>query len=322
MLGDAAAKAKRWDDAAEYYAQARHTGPASAAAIYLHGRALAESGDPDGGTKLMEQAKRLPLADDRSRAALAGALQERGLTDEATAQWEMVLRLHDFWAGSLGDAARHAALAAADKGEFARAADLLGRSTLMIYRTEASFTQPRAYLLIPRTADTWRAMAMLDGTPDAKTKADALRLARQSLATLPGDSDWTIRWVEHLDKLGLKAEADALFAESFRTLADVCARYPSSGQQHNALAWMCARCGRELDAAVEHADKAVSLQPDSAACIDTLAEAHFRRGDRARAAELMRKCLELEPDSEYFRGQLKRFESADSSDTSGGKAAE
>ncbi len=38
---------------------------------------------------------------------------------------------------------------------------------------------------------------------------------------------------------------------------------------------------------------------------------HFQRGEKDKALELMKKCVELEPQTEYFRKQLKRFEAGD-----------
>ena len=43
----------------------------------------------------------------------------------------------------------------------------------------------------------------------------------------------------------------------------------------------------------------------------TLAEVHFQRGDKDKAIELMKKCLELEPANRYFKKQAQRFEAGD-----------
>ena len=45
--------------------------------------------------------------------------------------------------------------------------------------------------------------------------------------------------------------------------------------------------------------------------IDTLAEVHFRRGDRKKAIQLAEQCIKLEPDDEHFTKQLKRFREED-----------
>ena len=54
-------------------------------------------------------------------------------------------------------------------------------------------------------------------------------------------------------------------------------------------------------------NKAVGLEPESAAYIDTLAEAHFAKGDQKKAIELSEKAVSLAPEDEELQGQLERF---------------
>ena len=312
LLGDRAASAGQWDRAAGLYARARSGHDAAggdarsaALAVYLHGRALAQSGRAGEGRKLIELARLLPLGNPGPRAALADGLRRRGLADEAAADWVIVLRTTDYGSLEVGDAAQAAALGTARRGDFARAADLLDRALVTAYRPEASFREPAAYLGLPRLADDWRAKALLKaGDADA-----AWKLVRPAADVLPADTDWAIDWVHAFEKAGRATEAGELFAHRFKALKAVCDRYPSAAEYHNALAWLAARCGRELDAAVEHATKAHTLKPDSSAVLDTLAEAHFRRGDKARAVERIKQAVALDPKSEYLQTQLKRFES-------------
>ena len=46
---------------------------------------------------------------------------------------------------------------------------------------------------------------------------------------------------------------------------------------------------------------------------DTLAETQFQRGETAKAIETIKKAVELRPNVNYFRAQLKRFEAGDAS---------
>jgi tetratricopeptide (TPR) repeat protein len=66
-------------------------------------------------------------------------------------------------------------------------------------------------------------------------------------------------------------------------------------------------CRRDLDDALKHSQKAVELEPKAAGYLDTLAEIHFRKGNREKAVELMKKCIEFEPANSYFKKQLVRF---------------
>jgi tetratricopeptide (TPR) repeat protein len=79
---------------------------------------------------------------------------------------------------------------------------------------------------------------------------------------------------------------------------------------------MAARLGRKLDEALAHAQRATALAPDKAAYLDTLAEVHFRRGEPQKAVELARRCIELEPEREFYREQLERFEKGEPSTAS------
>jgi hypothetical protein len=59
---------------------------------------------------------------------------------------------------------------------------------------------------------------------------------------------------------------------------------------------------------LSHAETAVKLAPDKPEHVATLAEVHFRRGDRGKAVELVKRCIEKEPEAEAYREQLERFQ--------------
>ena len=63
----------------------------------------------------------------------------------------------------------------------------------------------------------------------------------------------------------------------------------------------------DLDAALKHSQKAVELEPKNAGYMDTLAECHFRKGDRDKALALMKQCAEIDGKNAYFKKQLARF---------------
>jgi tetratricopeptide (TPR) repeat protein len=91
----------------------------------------------------------------------------------------------------------------------------------------------------------------------------------------------------------------------------VCKEFPQSAWAHNKAARLAARCNRDLDAALDHARKGVELEPDDAGHLDTLAEVYIQRGDKVKAVELMKKCIEMQPRYEYFRKQLQRMQAGD-----------
>jgi tetratricopeptide (TPR) repeat protein len=101
-----------------------------------------------------------------------------------------------------------------------------------------------------------------------------------------------------------------LFGKVFTAISDQLQRYPRSALLHNNLAWVSARCHRRLDNALQHALRAVELDPDNAAYLDTLAEAHFHLGDRDAAVRHSRRAVELQPQDATLKEQFRRFEQA------------
>jgi len=84
---------------------------------------------------------------------------------------------------------------------------------------------------------------------------------------------------------------------------------PNSSNEHNNLAWLFARSGRKLDEALELASKAVELSPKQHKYLDTLAEVNFRLENREKAVEVAKEGLNISPEDEHLKAQLKRFES-------------
>jgi tetratricopeptide (TPR) repeat protein len=140
---------------------------------------------------------------------------------------------------------------------------------------------------------------------------EAYREIDLALAAQPGQLEVAIELVPALEQCGQRGEADRLFERVFGPSAQFCAEYPRSPWGHNQLAWLTARCRRQLDQGLEHAQKAVALAPAEPSYLDTLAEVRFQRGDRTGAIEMMKKCVSLDPKTEYFRKQLRRFKAGD-----------
>ena len=66
------------------------------------------------------------------------------------------------------------------------------------------------------------------------------------------------------------------------------------------LAWMLARCGRDLDEALRCARRALVLEPGKPSFVDTLGEIYFRRGQWANAVACAERCLASEPQNAHF----------------------
>jgi len=80
---------------------------------------------------------------------------------------------------------------------------------------------------------------------------------------------------------------------------------------YNQLAWLAANTGGDSDRALEWANKAIEIDPDSGAYQDTLAHVYFQRGELEKAVKTQERAVELSPCSglivrqlEVFRNQL------------------
>jgi tetratricopeptide (TPR) repeat protein len=139
----------------------------------------------------------------------------------------------------------------------------------------------------------------------------AVALARQYLDVTPGSVELAAGMVPELEKRGHKAEADELFGRVWAAHRKVLTDFPASPFSRNSLAALGAACRRELDASLKYATEAAAADPKSAGFRETLAEVHFRRGDRAEAVRLMEALAAESPRSRLYRRQLARYRTAD-----------
>ena len=144
----------------------------------------------------------------------------------------------------------------------------------------------------PRSAHSARARELLR----AGKTAEAIEELHQAEAVQPANIQLALDCDVELRKHGAAGEADALYRRMLEQHEVFCRDFPHSGTYHNDLAWLAANLDRDLDKALAHAQRAVELEPQSAGILDTLAEVHFRRGNRAEAVRLAKRCLEMEPD--------------------------
>ncbi len=306
-LGDHLIEKKLWKDAAEVLERGVQKYPADAVLRYLGGLALARGGREKEGRERMELARWLPLGEDDRRGDLAAALHKHGLADEARREFEMILKTGRPNSWHTGEAWRRLHNYAAQAKDYLRAAACWERFYLRVLEAGSMFVEDEAYVLVPHRAHWLRARGLLA----AKDLGGAWKEAQICLTLLPGNADVPILFVPELVKRGQKERADELFTKVADIYERVSKDYPRDAAAHNSLGWLAARCRRQLDRGLAHARKAVELEPANAGYLDTLAEVHFQRGDQAEAIRLMRRCLELTPDRDYYQRQLKRFQAGD-----------
>lgn len=306
-LADFEAEKKQWKEAAEHYRQAWEKDKSQPVPLYLRGWALAKAGREAEGRELTDLAHWLPLGNESLRHKLGEALVKHGLTEAARAHFDLIPRLGRVETWEYNDVMRRRANEALRKHDYLRAADGYERILLSCLRANTFFTENLAYIFVPAVVHRHRAHGLLL----AGQIEQANREAQAVLAALPGDIDLAIQTVPVLEQRGEKAYADKLYAQVGGRYQELCKAYPRSSWGHNSLAWLSVCCHRDLDAALDHARKAVELMPANPSYRDTLGEVYFQRGDKEKAIEAAKKCVELDAKNAYFRKQLRRIEAGD-----------
>jgi tetratricopeptide (TPR) repeat protein len=148
----------------------------------------------------------------------------------------------------------------------------------------------------------YRAAKQSGDDKEAKKRLD--ELAKLS----PTDASIILRVTSDLKEAGrgdlAKQWFDAAYADA-RTKLDA---DRNNVELMNNLAWLCARCGEKIDEAVALSQRAMVIEPENAAYLDTAAEAQFRAGHADEAVRLETRALTLRPGDVFMRAQLERFQ--------------
>jgi tetratricopeptide (TPR) repeat protein len=307
-IGDLLAEEKDWSAAAAAYGRAWQRDKSLAIPLYMQGHALMQAGEKAEGERLMRLASLLPLADPLRRHQFAEGLAQRGMKDQAVQQRELVVRFGaaGTWAGNDDWHFRDAARLLGDHVETtdaARAAVLWQRVMYGVIRSNSHYWERADYAKMFSVIHKVRARSLL-ATGKADDGIEELNLA---VAARPGDLSLVEQLMPDLISVGRKDAAEKLFADAFTAYEEICRDFPQSAKHHNELAWLAARTDRRLDDALAHAEEAVRIRPEALNYVDTLAEVHFRRGDRNKAIELAKQNLAKEPKNKHFQEQSRRF---------------
>ncbi|MFC1572126.1 hypothetical protein ACFL6M_00860 [Candidatus Eisenbacteria bacterium] len=135
-----------------------------------------------------------------------------------------------------------------------------------------------------------------------------LQMAHPQIEPLE-DEDLQSRREKFLIEYALFAESDTEKAVRMKkgTLPD---GWESDPDELNGFAWWCFERKVNLEEAEALAQNGVDLTPpgsSQANVIDTLAQIVYLRGDQQRATELIRQALEMDPENEYLKEQIKKF---------------
>lgn len=304
-IGDLHAKAKRWEQAAEAYADASKANPSDPQPVALEGWARLQMNKAEDGRRLLDLAHLMPLGDESVRNELASALSERGIEAEARRERELTVLLGNPRSWAYCDALRRLA-GDVNKKDPLTAAAMWDRAFLANLNTTTSFIDPTANLTVPVLVRRTKAI----GHIRAGKIAEALDDAKFCLDTYPADADSQIAIVRELDKAGKKKEAETVYHQAFDRFDSIRKQFPESGQTNNLVAWMTACVKRDLDHGLTCAKKAVELEPENTAILDTLSEVYFARGEYDEALKINEKCRTMEPYIEHHKKNQERFTAA------------
>ncbi len=307
-LGDLLAEQGRFKEAAARLEQGWRWYPENGVLLYLSGRALLKAGEEKEGRRRTDLAHWVGLGNARvrgrfldeliSRGALADARRERDLAREAG--WVSELYIGNVW--------NQVARASVLLKDFDAAASAHRRAIHYLLRNYGvSYVEGYAYLTVPQAVRSYTARGLLA----AGKVGEAVALAKDCLAVMPGHTELVIGMVPGLDRLGRKKEADELFRLAWDAYGAIVKEHPDSAWARYSAAWLAAGCRRELPAALEHAKKAVELEPGLRPYKEALAEVHFRRGEREQAVALMKELAAADRRNFHYKRQLERYQTGD-----------
>jgi formylglycine-generating enzyme required for sulfatase activity/Tfp pilus assembly protein PilF len=147
-----------------------------------------------------------------------------------------------------------------------------------------------------------------DSALKAKEYAKAEEELKKILAIDPDNAYAHQKLGEVCEATGRAPEAAALYEKRIAAFRLQVTEDPGNANLCNAFAWFLTERHKYLDEALPLARRAVEMEPDNAACIDTLAEILFQKGQVTEAVALEKQAFELEPKHEHYAKQLKKFE--------------
>lgn len=307
-LGDLLSEQGRHREAADRFEQGWKRYPDNPLLLYLSGRALVKAGDEQTGRRRIDLSHWVALGSARMRGRFLEELVTRGFAADARRERELVRETG--WVSELfvGNVWNQVGRASVLLKEYDAAAAANRRAIHYLLRTPGvSYVEGHAYLSVPQAVRGYTARALL-----AAGKADeAVALAKECLAVMPGNSDLVIALVPELDKRGRTKDADDLFRLVWDAYGRVIRDNPDSAWARHSAAWLAAGCRRELNEASKLAAKAVELEPGMKSYKEAVAELHFRRGDREKAVALMADLATADRRSFHYKRQLDRYRTAD-----------
>jgi tetratricopeptide (TPR) repeat protein len=301
--GDFCRSRKEWKSAADAYGKAVAVFPASPIAHYLRGMVNVELGFTAEGKRQMRLGELLPLGSLSDRARLIDDLSKHNLHEARFNQRLLVLQLGADHKWEFCESLRARGTQREEKKDFRGAA--LDRQRFCIrLLTDMYFYDIESYLDLAHDVRKARIFEHLE----RGRWSEAVREVRTCLKFSPSRMWTLVMVVQALDKHNHKAAAE-LYQEMLAIYKPLAQAYPESGYYVGCLAWLSAECNRDLAQAFEQATKANNLFPNQTWILETLAILYRKQRNYKEAISLIERCVKLQPDSDYYRKELKKYRS-------------
>lgn len=349
-LGVAYNKDKRWEESVRVLREAIRLRPEMPAARYQLARAYLKLGKTTEGTKELEEFQRLKTAYARLRARHT---MIREAPDTAITLFGLARKYMQ--EEKYAEASREFQKALWRDPRFAKAYSGLGRAYVGLGRLDDALEAlGKAIELEPNMAEAYITKGLIlltraDSSGDRSDYERAVSSCRRGIELNPklpvpivirvaigkaylqeGKLSRASRQFEEILK------ADANFSGAYFYLGTVhLARReyekaesaylrvielePSSANAYERLAHLYGSRGILLEKAIQYAEKAIDLKPDSAVYYNTLSWLHFLGKDYEKAETSVIKALKLDPDNQLYSEGLKVIRKAKQSEDGGKK---
>ncbi|MGL4398654.1 MAG: hypothetical protein ACRCXD_02190 [Luteolibacter sp.] len=192
-----------------------------------------------------------------------------------------------------------------EQGKWQEAASLSELHAQAAAAVDLNNTSPIDGLRLRLQSDLGRALALLP-----KDRSKAIAILAKSHASLPSDGSLADDFFPAVRKSGLIKEHDEWFKITWDFMSAVLREFPNSDNTCNTAAWLASRACRNLDPAEKLLQHALALNPEQPPYLDTMAEIHFAKGNRAKAIEWSSDAINFMPLDIMLRRQHHRFQSA------------
>ena len=311
--GDTLLKAGMNEEAASQYDKAWNSNPSEPLPLYLKGVAIEKLGKEEEAKKIKRTASIMATGEVTKRHFLANAMWENNDDELARTQDQIILKI-----ASPKESVHPEALRRQYIDHTLNSKNLSTRlKSLEFYMLSKMRPVNANSVLSPRNTlrylvDSEITKAKIEISNGKPSKAQERMEKLQEI----NSSDSSM--LEDIYQLLVNAEneegANKIFETTYKISKSTVNRFPDHGQHNNNHAWLLSRCGKKLNEALVHAEKAVNLEPENGAYLDTLAEVHFQLGDRPKAIKFSEKAVQLLGNDIQVMRQLERFKNGKPTD--------